>query len=242
MTVQLGAESRVYANGRDLSDYLTEFGVSVSIDALDKTTFGSARVSGAKSYHPGLVDGQLAGAGFFDADTVNTDAVDDVLGAAIASETIFCYFPSGDAVGSDGYACPAIKTSYGVSEPVAELGKVSISGQSDVGRERVESVHELSQETVSGNGDTVDDGASSAAGGYAYLQVTDLTNPATLDVKIQHSADGSAWVDHTAFTQVTAKQVAERIELDGTINRYVRCVWALSASDAATFSVAVGRN
>ncbi|MGE3276723.1 MAG: hypothetical protein AB7O67_16550 [Vicinamibacterales bacterium] len=68
-----------------------------------------------------------------------------------------------------------------------------------------------------------DAAASSDAGGAGYLQVSELALDGhdSLDVTIRHSADDSTFADLIAFTAVTAEFAGERIEVSGTVNRYL---------------------
>lgn len=80
------------------------------------------------------------------------------------------------------------------------------------------------------------------------LDVTDITGaPTSLDVKLQHSADGTNYGDFktgVAFTQVTSSTGTETIRLGAVGLKYVRTVSAIvggTASKHYTFTVkAVG--
>jgi hypothetical protein len=69
--------------------------------------------------------------------------------------------------------------------------------------------------TATGNGTAVDNAAATNNGGAGHLHVTAAsgTTP-TLNGKIQHSVDGSTWVDLITFAQKTTVG-AERIETAG---------------------------
>lgn len=67
-----------------------------------------------------------------------------------------------------------------------------------------------------------DNGASSAAGGAGYLEVTEQAAGVTGFVgKIRHSADDLTYADLITFANVTAEPAAERKEVAGTVQRHL---------------------
>lgn len=97
-------------------------------------------------------------------------------------------------------------------------------------------------QTASGTGTAVDEGASSANGGAAYLHVTAAsgTTP-TLAVKVQHSADNLTFTDLITFSTATGPMV-QRLAIGGTVQRYVRVVWTIGGtSPSFTFLVVWAR-
>jgi hypothetical protein len=101
-------------------------------------------------------------------------------------------------------------------------------------------------DTTATNGSSVDDGASSAFGLQAYLQVFALTGT-DVTVKIQDSADNASFADLSgaAFTAVTTAPGTQRIAISNaaTVRRYLRAVTTTSAGfTSATFAVAYNRN
>jgi hypothetical protein len=79
--------------------------------------------------------------------------------------------------------------------------------------------------TTAGNTEatSVDNTASSAAGGTGYLQAGSvvLGGYTNLVVKIRHSANNSSFTDLITFTAVTAAQAAQRTTVAGTVERYL---------------------
>jgi hypothetical protein len=235
------ANALVLANGRNLSGYLRSMGRTVEIPALEATTFADVD-GGAEVFKPGLPNDQLSAEGFYDSDDTDLDAIDDVLGASIAAETLFTVVMGGDGFGKDTVGYPSIKTSYEISGETGELQTVSIEAQSKQGRDRMEVLHALAQEVAPGtNGTPIDHLASSANGGVAHLHVPGLTLTETLDAKVQHSVDGVVWVDLITFAQVADAGAHERKEVSGTVERHVRALWTISTGGAATFHVSFGR-
>ncbi|NOZ27962.1 MAG: hypothetical protein GXP39_07920 [Chloroflexi bacterium] len=212
-----GSQAKVYANGYDLSSYLSQFSASGSADTAEVTTFGKS----AKVYIAGLKDATFSGEGFYDG---ATDAVDAVLSAALGvDDVVWVWLPQGDGFGNDGYGFECIETSYEVSSPVDGATTVSVEGQSSSGMERLDTLHALGAEAAAGSGSALDNGASTSNGGSAYLIVTAVPGtPAT--VTVEHSPDNVTWSTLATFSAVSGRS-GQRVEISGTIDRYVRVSW-----------------
>ncbi len=109
--------------------------------------------------------------------------------------------------GSLGFNVQAQANGYGI-----EMGELLTAG--------------LRTDTGATNGASIDLGAVSTTFGLAaYLQCTNITGT-DATVKLQDSADDAAWADVTGggFTQITADNIAERIQtsLTLTVRRYLR--------------------
>jgi hypothetical protein len=89
--------------------------------------------------------------------------------------------------------------------------------------------------TTTTTGTNVDNAASSAAGGSAYLEVSALTGFTSVACKVQHSADNSVWADLATFTATTTAPRAQRVTVAGTVNRHLRAV----TTPTGTGSIAV---
>ncbi len=235
-----GSKAKVYVEGYDLTGYLRQVSSAGSADVAETTTLGKT----AKTYIPGPKDAVISAEGLYDGDA---DAVDEVLQEALGKEeTIWTWYPQGDAHGEAGYGAACVETSYEIETPVDDVAAITAEAQADGGRDRIQSYHALAEETASGQSSSIDNGAATNNGGVAYLHVPALTGTGpTLDVTIQHSADNGAtdpWSALVTFTQVTVAHSVERKEVAGTVKRYTRAVWNLGGTGpAATFNVAFGR-
>ncbi|HSW64402.1 MAG TPA: hypothetical protein VLH56_14005 [Dissulfurispiraceae bacterium] len=234
-----GSSGRFYVNGFNLSAFLKSVSGSEEIEAHDSTTFGAT----AKTYVPGLVDATLSAEGLFSGAVAATDAV---LSAALRGRTpvLWNWLPAGDVDGAFGYGMSAISTSYEIETPVDDLVSVSTEAQSNTGMERTQVLHPLAAQTATGNGVARDHGAATTAGGAGYLQVMAAsgTTP-NLVARVQHSVDNSVWVDLITFAAVTAANVAQRLTVAGTVNRWTRTTWAITGTTPSfTLFAAFGRN
>ena len=210
-----GSKAKVYANGYDLTPYLTSFSASGSADTAEVTVLGN----GSKAYLAGLKDATFSGEGFYMA---GTGEVDPVLRAALgADNVVWAYLPQGDAVNGAGYAFASVETSYEVSSPVDGVTDISVEAQSNVGLEPILVLHEWKAETAAGQGTAVVASAATSNGGVGYLMLAAATS---VVVKVEHSTDGTTFSTLLTFTTATGP-TAERKEVTGTVNRYVRVTW-----------------
>ena len=105
----------------------------------------------------------------------------------------------------------------------------------------------LRTDTVATNGTAIDQGAATALGAQAYLQVSAFTGT-DVTVKIQDSADNATFADVAGFnfTQITAgAPLAERIALSNTatLRRYLRATTVTTGGfTSLTFAVNVIKN
>lgn len=86
---------------------------------------------------------------------------------------------------------------------------------------------------------SVDESAATADGGAGHLHVIAFTGT-TATIKIQHSTDNTTWADLITFTAATGV-TKQRVEVTGTVNRYVRAIVSAGTYTTLTFVVAFGR-
>lgn len=105
---------------------------------------------------------------------------------------------------------------------------------------------EHAAKTASWDGTTFDATAAriGAAGGVGTVSVRLTSGEAgdTLDLKIQHSANGSSWTDLITFTQMvhgTTTNYAQRLTSSGAVYRYRRVVGVIAGTPAPTWDVVV---
>lgn len=234
-----GKEGKVYVNGYDLSTFLKSVGIAAKADTAETSTFGT----GDKAFLGGMREGTLSAEGIFDG---AVSAVDGVLGSAFVAGSAYHWavMQQGDEFGKIARLVSAIDSSYETTSPLDDVTNIAAEAQVSDGIDRGVVLHALEQENAGGNSDTVDDLAASVDGLNGYLQVTQSTG-GNLAVKIQHSTDDNTWVDLVVFATVSAAHRAERKSSlvavpAGTVYRYIRVLWTLSAG-TATFHVGASR-
>ncbi len=234
MAFSHGSASRVYANGYDLSAYLNNITMGATADAAETTTFGA----GAKMYIPGPEDGTVSAEGYFDG---AADAVDQVLSEAMPAIAVWTWLPAGDGLGNVSKSAVTVNTTYETESPADDATTISAEGQATgTGIERGLVAHPLQARTAAGNGSALDNGTSTARGGAAYLHVTAMSGFTSVTVTVQHSADNVTYANLATFSDMTQRG-AQRVAINGTINRYVRVIWTVAGSGSVTFIATVVR-
>jgi hypothetical protein len=232
-----GKGSRVLIHDVDLSTYFNNLDLTKELDAPETTTFGDSD----REFIYGLRNATASLSGFYDG---AVDAVDEELNAALGATTdrVVTVSTVGFVIGNIVYIAGKIETSYSVSSPVDGVVSITADLLANGGFERGHSFHNLTAETVTGTGASVDNGAATSNGGVANLHVTAVsgTTP-SLTAKVRHSTDDAVFTDLITFTAATAR-TAERLSSTGTVNRYVRAEWTISGtSPSFTFMIGFAR-
>lgn len=226
-----GKDVRVYLGSRDISGDVMSLDLAATCDVHDSTTFAAA---GWKKVDPGLYGWTGKAEGFYDPTTFGPQ-IETALGSDTAGRGVLSVYDGGaDGIGDSGFlgSESVVKTR---SQPVkvADLIKLSIDMDGN-GRAGLvgKLLHVLAAETVTFNGSSLDNSASSSAGGRGTVHVTSVTGTWTL--KVQHSTDNSSWSDLITFTAFTAAG-AQTVEVSGTVNRYLRIIGTEDVAGTITF-------
>lgn len=228
--------SRVLVNERSFSAKLRSVAMGHERSMGEVTTY----VDSGGKFIPGLLGGSLTLEGFFEAGA----AVHDELNSAVGTDNglLVSAAPEGFAVGKPTFLAAGDPTNYDIPASVNDPVGFTVEAQPDDGIDWGVALHDLTAETATANGTSVDNTASSANGGVAILHVTAAsgTTPSAT-VKVQHSTDNSVFTDLITFTAATAA-TSERKTVTGTVNRYVRATWTISGTTPSfTFAVAFAR-
>lgn len=216
--------SRALLGADHISGYLTEAGEDWSGDVEDSTTL----LDTAKTYVFGLEDATVSLQGLFDGDA---GAIHDIFtGLKRADPVVYSYCPGGFAVGGAAKIARLHQVGYQVGSSVSGLVQASMSGQAADGSRDGVVLAGLDERGSPGDADGVDTGGGDGA--VAHLHVTAVDG--TVDVTVQHSADGSSWVDLITFPQVDEPS-ALRLDESATVETYLRAAWTVSGT--ATFAV-----
>lgn len=228
------------AHGKDTDLYLGSELVNVYVRGSELTGTidmdPNVTVYGAEDYShmPGLGSGSLTIDGVFD--TTYTGTVDDYAKTA-GKVAVLCH--GGAALSGLGKMLVARKSLFTHSSSVAGAVLFRLELTADAGVDSGVILH-VGAETVAGEETSHDSGASSAAGGAAYLVCTAFSGT-DLTVTVEDSADDAAWATLATFTQLTGVS-SERVIVSGTVGRYLRAEWSTSAGfTSATFLVGFAR-
>lgn len=240
MPVVNAINARAYVNGHDISGFLNSIEPSPTTQVQDVTTFGSGKTG--RTYVATLHDDAFAHSGFYDDDM--TSGIEAILGPIRGTTAVVTLWPAGDTAGRRGYGGNAALLDTGgitsqVGSVVAMQNGWKVSGGADLAVS-LEAKQQITGTGSAQNTTSVDNGASSAGGGYAYFQIfaADAT-PGITNFLLQHSADNSSWA--TLATGTLAGQGAERVAIVGTINRYVRRTITATSGKNITLQTAVSR-
>jgi hypothetical protein len=231
-----GKEATVFINGYEVSDHLNSVTVSGEADTVEVSTLGTSD----KAYIGGMRDATVSAEGFY---AGASSDIDSEMSTNLGATTTWTAVMEADAIGATAYGVRAIETTYEVGAEIGGAVAITVEGQVTERREAARVLHPHGSETSTGTTTGLDNSASTANGAAAYLQVTAAsgTTP-TLDVKVQHSSDGTTYADLLTFTQVTAANAYERVATTGTVNRYLRVEFTIGGtSPDFTFHVAAAR-
>jgi hypothetical protein len=238
-TFRHGKSVKVFVDEFDFSSYFNDVSASTTVETAETTSFGSD----AKEYIPGLIDGTVSLSGMFEGtENVGTDDYfETVLGGEAKQKVIVA--TEGHGLGSRAVMLESDATSYEVSGAIADVVQASAEFQSSEGVEHGVILSSGAAISATGNGTGVDNGAATTNGGVGYLSVPVNTRNGNVTVKIAASADNSTFADLVTFTVVSsATKTSERVEVTGTVARYLRVSYTVAGSTGtATPIVAFSR-
>jgi len=220
-----GRNARILLDQYALSGYLQEGSISRKHDVPETQTFGDNwRERGVVA----LLDGSVSFSGLFESAAGASDAVFRALLAQEAG-AILSLGLNGFAIGSLVDMVQIVEGTYEIPAAVEDLVTVSAEFEADDRIDLGVALHDQTAETVAANYASVDETAGTTGGGVGHLHVTAFTS-GSATIKIQHSPDNSIWADLITFT-AAAGVTKQRIEVSGTVDRYVR------ATSTGTFSL-----
>lgn len=243
-----GKAVRILQDQYSLSSFTFQGKLGRKIDVPNVPTFGDLD----KKYDIfGLGDGTFNFTGYFDGtaagfDTIMRTAM--LLDPAVTALPFLTVGMNGLAIGAQVDMFQAVPTKYdvdtGEEKPVEVMADYAVDDQIDLGV----SLHDLVAETTGGatvNYTSVDETAVSTANGWAaHLHATAYSGFTSATMKVQDSADNSAFADVAGAT-FTALTAAGKQRLVGasnaTVRRYVRGVCTTVGAGSVTFSIGFAR-
>lgn len=233
MTFRHGKSTALFLDSLNATPYFNSGDFSHTNGTAETTTWGNDD----KTFIPGMGDSTFSAAGFFDGDIGKVDRRLFSLGNALAAYPA-TYCPDGGAVvGRNARLTSLLQTEVSNSSPISSAVTLNLSAQAHRGGKFGQI---LNGTTAGGSatitGTTVDSGhvGGTTRGGFANIHMTQNSRTAGNSVKVQHSTNGTVWVDlaeqvvpagvavdvNNPFGQPTAY----RLDIAGTINRYVRAL------------------
>ncbi len=220
-TKRHGRSTVILHGAYNISSYFDTTSVKLSVDLPETQTFGDSWKEHAV---PGLKADSTSMSGFHD--KTATSGSYDILRAAVADSDgdVQSIAPNGFARGNLVELLQGVCMSHSIPQGENDVTKTSAEFMADNGIDLGVSLHDLTSETATVDGASVDETAATADGGWAHLHVTSITGtPGSITFKVQQSANDTDWTDLVTFTAVTAIG-AQRVEVvAGTaVARYLR--------------------
>jgi hypothetical protein len=192
---------------------------------------------------PGLMSGSLNVDGSFDS-TAGAHLYDITkVNVGVDNSMLVTAWPEGGALGKPAFIAVCDPSGFEIEASVSDKVSISIEGTGDDGVDWGYSYHDLTAESVTGNGTGYDDlptsVITSANGGVGMLHVTAATGTGGT-VKIQDSADNITFADIITFT-ATAAATSERKTVTGTVRRYIRSIRTINTTSSLTYGVSFAR-
>jgi len=223
---QSGIGQRLYAHGYDLSGDVGAINTfrmgqaALDVTAIDKDAY--------ERIH-GLGDGELTFATWF-----NTSALQEHAALSTLPTTDrLCMWLTGTTRGDAALCITGKQVNYDWTRGAdgALAGSVQVIASAGYPPEPARLLTERITHASATNVAGIDGGASSASGGVGYLQHFSASS-GTVGYIIQDSADNVSFATILTFTSVATPwaPTAQRVEISGTVRRYVR------ASTTGTFS------
>ena len=236
MSFKPGYGARILLGELSYSAKLNQVSLANPTEMHDVTTFGdSDPVTGLcpKRFIAGQDSATSQISGFLDADVL-TDA------AAFTTATPLTIGLEGLAHSAPVFLVDALRANMDTSAQTSGVVQFTLDAQADGFPGIGNSLHNLSAETIDGNGTSHDGTAASATGAVAHVHVTAFSGLTSVDFTIEDSANNSAFAVIGTFSQLTAIG-AQRIAISGAIRRYVRIVTNVTGTGSVTFAAAYAR-
>ena len=222
-------------NGYDVTGVSTTLSDITTASLEDTTGLGDAWQEQTST---GVRSAELSAEGFYND---GTSSIDAALSGSQQTSKVVSYAYAGGALGTEmtshaGVFAGTYSRGATRNELTKANGTYTVAGTKDEGVV----VFPLASVTATGTGSATNYGSSTASGGAGTLQVTTVTGTSpTADVKIQHSADNITYADlGITFTQATGR-TAERKEVSGTVNQYLRIAYTIGGT-SPDFTMVVG--
>ena len=218
MAKQSGISDAIYVGGRDLSGNVTSVDtVSARRATIDTPTIDSAAMVRLQ----GQADGEITVTSWFDDGTnLEHDAF-----SPLPTTDVTVLYCRGTAADSPAAGLVAKQINYDGSKSQDKALTLNVQCLSSGGVPLEWGVLLQAEATHSsaGSSSSKDDGSSTSNGLAAYLQLIDI-NSGSPTFKIEDSANNSSWADLVSFTAVANgnEPTAQRVEVSGTVNRYLR--------------------
>lgn len=240
--MSVAKQASFLCNGYELACFLKSFKPEAEAEALDATVL----CNNYRSYAQGFKSGNLSAEGLFSADTVNADEIHDRFAAAYTAGTPNVITASFGqiAIGDPAILLYGPQLKYSIDDVVGQLIMVMAEFQASDGLGFGNWLLNNQLNAGTTNGTAVDNGGATANGGVLHVHLNNST-ATDVDVKVQHSSNGSSWSDLTGaeVNNLSAAHAAGSATVaPGTaVARYVRAVAVVTGGNTDLVSAAFAR-
>lgn len=240
MSFRNAQQARLYVGILSAAAYARSVDVNSATPMLDTTTLADR----ARNFIPEMEDvGSFSLSGPLDVDGSSNgqfDAIADV--KAASTPTPITFLP----LGTDGHAwlIKGNETDIQLTNSIGQTADYTMSaqthGQHDMNGVILENGTTVTADT---DGTANNNGAGTSNGAVFHLHVTAYSGFTSDDIIVEGSTTGAFASEETtiaSFTQVTGL-TSERVEVTGTVPRYLRVVDDVTGTGSITRTVAVAR-
>jgi hypothetical protein len=236
----VGKNITFLVNGYNLACALQSFEVVGEAEVLDATVLCGS----SKAYEQGFKEGNVSGSGIWDYNDDGEDKIHEVMSDAFDSgDEVSVMASLGDLeAGAIALIFTATNQKYGINSELGQLIMVDLEMKvvGAIGFGYFMFGAEVPEGEV--QGESIDNGAETENGGTFSVQITN-EDGADVVVILQHSVDGSVWVDLLETETLSDPVAAVTLTVPGgeTVERYTRIVVTGTGGDATSVSAAFAR-
>lgn len=240
--MSIAKQTSFLANGYELACWLKTITPDAEAESLDATVL----CNNYKSFEPGFKSGTLQADGLFSSDSVNSDDIHDVLKTAFVDGTDNVITASFGpiSIGDPAIMLTGPQVKYEIKIPLGQLIMVVADFAAQGGLNFGNWLFNTQLNSGATNGTTVDNAVATSNGGILHVHLIN-DDASDVDVKVQHSSNGSSWSDLTgaAVNNLSAAHAAgSAVVAPGTaVSRYVRAVATITGGDTTLLSAAFAR-
>lgn len=221
-----GKWGRVFVDGYAITVDTSDISIGNTYDELEASGYGMD-----KRYLVGQNDASITVDGYYTATTAAALAAGSgkIISVAIGNN-------AAPTVGDPTFSISACQTESTIKPPKDGLVAINAKFLPDAtvanttGLDIGVMLADTTDTSADGNGTSVDQAAQSSAGAVGFCHITGVSTSDTVQVTVQDSADDSSWADLIVFTIDGSVAAAQRLEVTGTVDRYVRAEWDVTGS------------
>jgi hypothetical protein len=237
---------RVYIDGYDLSGYAVDTGER-GVEFKEMPSLCKADlITGVLLGRPAITLGPIVGV-FDNTPTSGLHVLATAAQGARRNVMVAAGSLAAPAMGDDVFCAPMLQKAYKAVGEEVVAARLDLTGPDATAAMLYRKyfgklLHAYGSETGANAANTnVDNGASSAAGGWLMYHIRSITGAGTVTISVDDSANGTAW---TALSGATSGAIATasapiagivQLGVTATVRQYLRWQIALSGATACTF-------